>query len=137
MKTAILLVTALLSFLAVQAGLTQTPPGGPAKITDRAARASARVWASTEHSFRFGLGWSAVEEMRGDYRGVLQGAGRGDIHTNYTWESYEAVYPSGRYFPDHGSGSRIEHFLVFDGPFQIITPSGIPLDPGLGARYEF
>jgi hypothetical protein len=136
-KLAIALVTVILSFLAVQVGLTQTLPGDPGTITPKAARANARLWASTVRSFEFGLGWSAGEDMMGDYRGPLEGAGRGYFHVDHTWESFEAVYPSERYYPDYGSGSRIEHFLVFDGPFQIITPSGIPLDPGIGAKYIF
>jgi hypothetical protein len=31
----------------------------------------------------------------------------------------------------------IDRFLDFGPSLQLITPSGIPLDPGIGARYVF
>jgi hypothetical protein len=157
-------VIAISTFLAVQGGIAQDRSNDPGASTIAARDFRASLWTSTANSYDFGLGWWMDDNWISDYMGTYDGASRLHFHVDHLWESFGANEPAVRVAFDKDTGglnsgesdyyvfasmrevldvdwlvprSQIERFLDLEPSFQIITPSGIPLDPGIGFRFYF
>jgi hypothetical protein len=154
MKHLYFAAVAISSIFAVQASLAQELPVKPGVSAVPKSGASGRRWTATEREFDFGLGWLAGTERNRDYRGTYDVTDRAHFRVDHPWESFESGNPPERSSTETAYSdiefrgdmldvdwrvyrTPIDRFLDFGPSLQLITPSGIPLDPGIGARYVF
>lgn len=154
MKHSYIAAFAISSILGVHVSLAQELPVTPGVSANSKAGASGRSWTATEHEFDFGLGWLSGTERNRDYMGISDGPDRVHFRVDHPWESFESGDLPERSSPEAGYSdfefkgdmldiewqpyrTPIERFLGFGPSLYLITPSGIPLDPGIGARYVF
>lgn len=151
-------------FLVVQESVAQDRNFGLGVILGEPTGISAKLWTSQVNALDFGLGWSVGGDRIGRYGGSYDGGSRVHLHIDYVWHSFNVIPAAERVHLYYGVGGRlnngagynsslairgvlgltwfpsetpIDMFLELVPSLQLMTPTGMGLDAGIGARYFF
>ena len=151
-------------FLAVQVCVAQDRNVGLGVILGEPSGISAKLWTSQVNALDFGLGWSVGGDRIGKYDGSYDGGSRLHFHMDYLWHSFDVIQSAERVHLYYGLGGRfnsgagysssvavrgvlgvtwfpsetpIDMFLELVPSLQVMAPTGLGLDAGIGARYFF